>query len=158
MKISQRLQRRLFVGISGALLLVAAAGCAPRESTDPLDKQIAGAPADQAPLEAHRITAISDLPVPANMKIKKSRSYSFEGAGTRTVDYTYEGWVDIRRVHRFYLDRMPLNGWQLLTDNYVRGVHTLTHQKDKEICTVIIRKSTIFWTSVRLLIQQPENY
>ena len=135
-----------------------AGGCAPKESADPLDKQIAGAPADEAPLEAHRIAAISDLPVPATMKIKKSRSTSFEGAGTRMVDYSYEGWVDIGRVHRFYLDQMPLNGWQLLTDNYVRGVHTLTHQKNKEICTVIIRKSTIFWTSVRMLIQRPESY
>lgn len=139
-----------------AALITLATGCAPKASTEPLDSQIAGAPADQAPLPSHTITAVSDLPVPADMKIKKSASQSYEGAGTRMVDYTYHGVTDINRVHRFYRDQMPLNRWQMLTDNYIRGVYTLTFQKNREICTVIIRKSLLFWTEVQLLIQQPQ--
>ena len=126
------------------------------DKKDPLEGQVAGAPANQAPLAGHKITAVPDLPVPACMKIKTSVPYSYEGAGTRYVDYTYDGWVDIRRVHRFYREQMPLNRWQMLSDDYARGVHTMTFQKDKEIGTVIIRKTRIFWTAVRLLIQQPE--
>ena len=90
------------------------------------------------------------------MKIKKSISHSYEGAGSRTVDYTYEGWVDMRRVHRFYLDQMPLSNWQLLTNNYDRGIYTLTFQKGPERCTVIVRKNTILMTVVRLLIEKPQ--
>ncbi len=132
-------------------------GCAPTVSTDPLDKQVAGTPSDQVPLIPEKITIVSDLPVPARMKIKKSVSHSYEGSGTRTVNYTYEGWVDIRRVHRFYLDQMPLSNWQLLSNNYDRGVYTLTFQKGTEICAVIIRKNIIFMTVARLLIETPQT-
>ena len=151
----QKLLKGFILAVMG-LLLMGLGGCAPTVSTDPLDSQVAGAPADQAPLAGHKIRAIPDLPVPAKMKIKKRVSRSYEGAGTRDVDYTYEGWVDIRRVHRFYRDQMPLNRWQMLSDEYGRGVYWLTFQKNREICTVIIRKSLIFWTAVRLRIQQPE--
>ena len=152
----RKVQQRFIPAVMGVVLMGFVAGCAPKASTEPLDSQVAGAPADQAPLAGHKITAVPDLPVPAKMKIKKSASYSFEGAGSRDVDYTYEGWVDIRRVHRFYREQMPLNRWQLLTDNDIRGVYWLTFQKNRELCTVIIRKSLLFWTEVRLLIQQPE--
>lgn len=149
--------RKCFALAFGAIFLIAiAGGCAPTVSTDPLEQQVAGTPSDQVPLIPEKITVVPDLPVPARMKIKKSISHSYEGAGIRTVDYTYQGWVDIRRVHRFYLDQMPLNRWQLLADNYVRGIYTLTFQKDAEICTVIIRKNTIFMTVARLLIQKPQ--
>ena len=152
----RKIQLRLGLLILTAALMAPATGCAPKASTEPLDSQVAGAPADQAPLPGRTITAVPDLPVPANMKIKKRVSRSFEGAGTRDIDYTYTGWVDIRRVHRFYRDQMPLNRWQMLSDEYGGGVYWLTFQKNREICTVIIRKSLIFWTEVRLRIQQPE--
>jgi hypothetical protein len=132
-------------------------GCARTVSTDPLDKQVAGTPSDQVPLIPEKITIVSDLPAPARMKIKKSASHSYEGSGTRTVNYTYEGWVDIRRVHRFYLDQMPLSNWQLLSNNYDRGAYTLTFQKGTEICTVIIRKNIVFMTVARLLIETPQT-
>lgn len=137
------------------LLALAGIGCTPTTSTDPLNKQIAGAPADQAPLAAKRITVVSDLPVPANMRIRKGLSHSYEGAGTRMVDYTYQGVVDIRRVHRFYREQMPLSNWQLFKDNFERGVFTMTFQKGSEVCTVIISKG-ILETKVRLLIQTPK--
>ena len=133
------------------------AGCAPTASTDPLDKQVAGTPANKVPLAPEKITIVSDLPAPACMKIKKSLSHSYEGAGARTVNYTYQGWVDMRRVHRFYLDQMPLSKWQLLSNNYDRGVYTLTYQKGREICTVIIRKNLFRQTVARLLIETPQT-
>ena len=156
MNILQKVLQGFILAVMGVLLIGLGAGCAATVSTDPLDSQVAGAPADQAPLAGHKITAIADLPVPAKMKINKSASYSYEGAGSRDVDYTYSGWVDIRRVHRFYREQMPLNRWQMLGDDYSRGVYWLTFQKNREICTVIIRKSLIFWIEVRLRIQQPE--
>jgi hypothetical protein len=157
MSISPGNEGKSVIRILVVLIIAAAGGCAPRDANEPLDKQVAGAPPDQAPLAAHRITIVPDLPVPADMKIKEKLSTSFEGAGTRMVDYTYDGLVDMRRVYRFYIDQMPLNRWQLLTDNYTRGVHTLTYQKGRELCTVTIQKTTIFWTRVRLQIQQPET-
>ena len=144
---------------SSAVILLTSffVGCTPTVSTDPLDKQVAGTPSDQVPLIPEKITIVSDLPAPTRMKIKKSVSHSYEGSGTRTVNYTYEGWVDIRRVHRFYLDQMPLSNWQLLSNNYDRGVYTLTFQKGTEICTVIIRKNIVFMTVARLLIETPQT-
>ena len=94
--------------------------------------------------------------MPACMKIKKSVSHSYEGAGIRTVNYTYQGWVDIRRVHRFYLDQMPLSNWNLLSNNYDRGTYTLTFEKGREVCTVIIRKNWVLMTVARLLIETPQ--
>ena len=152
----QKVLQGFILAVMSVVLIGLGGGCAATVSTDPLDSQVAGAPADQAPLAGHKIRAIPDLPVPAKMKIKKGESYSYEGAGSRTIDYTYTGRVDIRRVHRFYREQMPLNRWQLLTDNDIRGVYWLTFQKNRELCTVIIRKSLLFWTEVRLLIQQPE--
>ena len=146
----------LIVSSVSILLSTFLAGCSPTSSTDPLNKQVAGTPADKVPLEPNKITVVSDLPVPTRMKIKKSVSHSYEGAGVRTVNYTYEGWVDIRRVHRFYLDQMPLSNWQLLSNNYDRGVYTLTYQKGREVCTVIVRKNIATMTVVRLLIETPQ--
>ena len=153
----RKVQQGLILVLMGVVVLSVSGGCAPTVSTDPLEGQVAGAPANQAPLAGHKITAVPDLPVPACMTIKTSVSYSYEGAGTRDVNYTYQGRVDIRRVHRFYREQMPLNRWQMLSDNYAHGVYTMTFQKDKEIGTVIIRKSRIFWTAVQLLIQQPQT-
>ena len=152
----QKLLHGSILPLMGVILIGLASGCAKTVSTDPLESQVAGAPADQAPLAGNRLRAIPDLPVPAEMAIKTTASYSYEGAGSRDVDYTYTGAVDIRRVHRFYRDQMPLNRWQMLSDDYARGVYWLTFHKNREICTVIIRKSLIFWTEVRLRIQQPE--
>ena len=156
MKITEELHRPIILSVTILFFIVPLIGCAPTVSTDPLDKQVAGTPSDQVPLIPQKISVVSDLPVPAKMKIKKSVSHSYEGAGGRTVNYTYEGWVDIRRVHRFYLDQMPLSRWQLLANNYDRGVYTLTFQKAGEMCTVIIHKNTIHMAVVRLLIQRPQ--
>ena len=152
----RKVPQGLILALIGVVLLSVVVGCTPTVSTDPLEGQVAGAPAEKAPLAGHKITAVPDLPVPACMKIKTSLSHSYEGAGTRYVDYTYDGLVDIRRVHRFYREQMPLNRWQMLSDYYDRGVYWLTFQKNRELCTVIIRKSTVFWTEVRLRIQQLE--
>ena len=152
----ENVQQRFFRVVVGMVLVGLAAGCAPTTSTEPLDSQVAGESAEKSPLAKHKIRAIADLPVPAKMKIKQNVSDSFEGAGTRDVDYTYSGRVDIRRVHRFYREQMPLNRWQMLTDNYSRGEYWMTFQKNRELCTVIIRKSMTFWTEVRLRIQQPK--
>lgn len=149
--------KMLVFSLVAVFLVVLVGGCAPTVSTDPLEGQVAGAPAEKAPLAGHKITAVPDLPVPACMKIKTSLSHSYEGAGTRYVDYTYDGLVDIRRVHRFYREQMPLNRWQMISDEYARGVHTMTFRKNKEIGTVIISKTSVFWTAVRLLIQQPQT-
>ena len=148
--------KMLVFSLVAVFLVVLVGGCAPTVSTDPLEKQVAGTPSDQVPLIPQKITVVSDLPVPARMKIKKSISHSYEGAGGRTVNYTYEGWVDMRRVHRFYLDQMPLSNWQLLANNYDRGVYTLTFQKGAETCTVRIQKSLVFSTVAQLLIQRPQ--
>ena len=156
MKIMEELKQRITLSVIALFLIVVAVGCAPTVSTDPLEKQAAGTPSNQVPLTPQRITVVPDLPVPTRMGIKRSISFSYEGAGGRTVDYTYEGWVDIRRVHRFYLDQMPVSNWQLLADNYVRGVYTLTFRKDDEICTVTIRKNAVGMTVARLLIQKPQ--
>ena len=153
---SRKASKAFIVSFVVIFFVLSSGGCAPTVSTDPLDKQVAGTPSDKVPLIPEKITVVSDLPAPARMKIKKSVSHSYEGAGTRTVNYTYEGWVDIRRVHRFYLDQMPLSNWQLLSNNYDRGIYTLTFQKGSEICTVIIRKSLIFMTVARLLIETPQ--
>jgi len=149
--------QKMVVLITCGAILVLVSGCAPRMASDPYSKQVVVAPPQQqAPLEPQRTTMVPDLPAPAQMKIKHSSSYSFEGAGGRTVDYTYKGWVNIHQVHRFYVEQMPPNGWQFLTDNYRGGIYTLTFQKDRELCTVTIQKSMIFWTSARLLIQRPQ--
>ena len=148
--------KMLVFSLVAVFLVVLVGGCAPTVSTDPLEKQVAGTPSDQVPLIPQKITVVSDLPVPARMKIKESISHSYEGAGGRTVNYTYEGWVDMRRVHRFYLDQMPLSNWQLLANNYDRGVYSLTFQKGAETCTVRIHKSLITSTVVQLLIQRPQ--
>ena len=50
-----------------------------------------------------------------------------------------------------------MSNWQLLSNNYDRGVYTLTFQKSSEICTVIIRKNIIFMTVARLLIETPQT-
>ena len=142
--------------VTGLLMFAVGFGCSPANSNDPLDAQIAGAPADQAPLAASRITAIPDLPVPASMKILKGLSSSYEGAGSRMVNYTYEGWVDILRVHRFYRDQMPVSNWHLLADNFDRGVYKMTFSKGSEICTVTIKKH-LLQTRVQLLIQEPRT-
>ena len=154
MKIMEELWKWSLLLVGLIFLVALAGGCAPTASTEPLDKQAAGTPSN--PLSPQRITVVPDLPVPAHMSIKRSISFGYEGAGGRTIDYTYEGWVGISRVHRFYLDQMPVSNWQLLADNYVRGVYTLTFRKEDEICWVTLSKNAVCMTVARLLIQKPQ--
>ena len=81
----RKVRQRFILAVIGVVLMGLVAGCAPKASTEPLDSQVAGAPADQAPLARHKITAVPDLPVPAirfNRSAQKCRYYAGPGKGS----------------------------------------------------------------------------
>jgi hypothetical protein len=87
---------------------------------------------------------IPDLPVPIGFKLVESISRSYESAGARLIDHTYEGRETKYDVDRFYRKQMPLKGWTMRSTQMVRGEHLLRFVKDTELCEVRITSRDAF--------------
>lgn len=87
---------------------------------------------------------IPDLPVPIGFKLVESISRSYESAGARLIDHTYEGRESKYDVDRFYRKQMPLKGWTMRSTQMVRGEHLLRFVKDTELCEVRITSRDAF--------------
>jgi hypothetical protein len=81
---------------------------------------------------------VGDLPVPLGFKMDESTSRSYESAGSRYVDHTFEGRSSKVEVEQFIRQQMPLKGWTFRGSQMVRGTYVLRYEKGSEFCDVTI--------------------
>ncbi len=81
---------------------------------------------------------VADLPIPVGFAIVESVSRSYESAGARFVDHTYQARADKFEVERFVREQLPGKGWTLRGSQMVRGTFFLKYEKGNEFLDVTI--------------------
>ena len=81
---------------------------------------------------------VADLPVPVGFVIAESISRSYESAGSRYVDHTYQGRADKLDVERFVREHLATKSWTLRTSQMIRGEIRLKYEKGSELLDVNI--------------------
>jgi len=102
---------------------------------------------------------LADVPVPLGAKFKTKSSSSYETGGPRTVSYNYGIWAKQLLVRIFYIDNMPVHGWEQLNSITTQGLDSLTFKKADEFCNVIIGpRNWYFQTLIRIEIQPVSDF
>ena len=81
-----------------------------------------------------------DLPVPAGMTMVPEDSFILETPDTHAGQLVYTGMTNFQSVVRFYRQKMPNHGWQLLS-SIERGEAALTYEKPGWTAVVFVRTS-----------------
>jgi len=116
-------------GIAG---LGAAAGCG--------DKPEGGL----ARLNARGEPFLSGVPVPEGFSLVDRNTEDYESGGRRWARHCYRGRADQFAVRNFYREQMPLLGWNLISDQNVKGVMTIRFENPDEACTIQIERDGMF--------------
>lgn len=81
-----------------------------------------------------------DVPVPAGLSMVREDSFILETPDTHAGQLVYAGFANYQSVVRFYRERMPNHGWQLLS-SIERGEAALIYEKPGWSATIFIRTS-----------------
>ena len=104
-------------------------------------------------LKARETPFLDDVPVPQGFKLVDKMTEDYESGGQRIARHEYRGFADRYRVRKFYKEQMPLMGWNLLSDQNVKGTITLRFENKYESCTATIIPSGLFnRTTVRVIV------
>lgn len=90
----------------------------------------------------HPYLKFADVPVPANFKFNRSKSFTYE-AGNSPVKVGrlfYSGWASLEDVVAFYQNEMANKGWSLVRVIEQDGSNLL-YEKENWVCTVILSSS-----------------
>lgn len=82
-----------------------------------------------------------DVPVPAGFKLLHKESFIFQNDYTRLGFIKYAGRAKDSDVVRFYKEKMPANGWQLI-NSIEYGKKILNFEKAQETCAISIEPAT----------------
>lgn len=86
----------------------------------------------------------SDIPVPRGFVYIPRESWTYEGKGkVRLADLYYRGKSNIQVVADFFLEQMPISGWE---KEMVVGIETkkrlrFKHTRKSDNCEIIIERS-----------------
>ena len=81
-----------------------------------------------------------DVPVPAGLSIVSGESFILETPDTHAGQLVYTGFANFQSVVRFYRQKMPNHGWNLLS-SIERGEAALTYEKPGWSAVIFIRTS-----------------
>ena len=96
-------------------------------------------------LEVAPALRYSDIPVPRGFVYMPKDSWTYEGrGGTRLADLIYKGKAPMQTAVDFFLEQMPISGWE---KEMVVGPETkkrlrFKHTKKSDRCEVILEKRT----------------
>ena len=85
----------------------------------------------------------SDIPVPRGFMYTPKESWAYEGKGSvRLADLRYRGKASLRETMEFFLEQMPISGWQ---KDMVVGMETrkrlrFSHKQKSDSCEILIEK------------------
>ncbi|UCD30088.1 MAG: hypothetical protein JSV03_06340 [Planctomycetota bacterium] len=105
------------------------------------------------PLKARELPYLDDVAVPQGFKLVDKMTEDYESGGQRMARHEYRGFADTHRVRQFYKEQMPLLGWNLVSDQNVKGVITQRFENKYETCSVQIKPSGMFnRTTIRVIV------
>ncbi len=131
---------RLIVGL---LVSTLAAGCGG-------DKK-----GDVSRLSPRGTPYLTGVPVPAGFRLADEWSEDHQSGGVRFARHRYVGHADLFSVRDFYLDQMPLSGWNQVSNQNVKGTISIRFEKQTEVCTVQIERSGMFGKVTAQVIVRP---
>ncbi len=87
----------------------------------------------------------SDVPIPDGFEMDESGSEDKSKGNWRYIRHLYRGNGDAQVVRAFYRDKMPMEKWQLISDEMQQGQYTLRFDKGGESCEVVISRDSKRW-------------
>ncbi len=88
------------------------------------------------------VAFLEEVPVPKGFSLVEGRSIDHQSSGQRMALHEYKGSADPLAVRDFYRQQMPRSGWELVSDDSVKGMTTMRFEKKREVCIVKIRSAT----------------
>lgn len=88
------------------------------------------------------VAFLEEVPVPKGFSLVEGRSIDHQSSGQRMALHEYKGRADPLAVRSFYRRQMPRSGWELVSDDSVKGATTMRFEKRREVCIVKIRSAT----------------
>lgn len=117
-------------------------------------------PAAPTILQAKAQPYVQDVPVPAKFKLDREKSDHSYTEGRRTVKHFYLGSAEPLAVRNFYVQNLPLAGWQIVDEKLQNGVYSITYRKAEERCEIRIEKIPAGWfspsTRIRATVRSPD--
>jgi hypothetical protein len=96
---------------------------------------------------------LTGVPVPARFSLVDKNSEDIESGSPRFARHNYRGSAPLMAIRNFYREQMPLNGWNRVSDQNVKGIVHLRFEKGNEACTVQINPSGFFnWCTIQVVV------
>ncbi|MHC4441484.1 MAG: hypothetical protein ACYTF1_13770 [Planctomycetota bacterium] len=106
-------------------------------------------------LKPRQTPFLNDVPVPQGFKLIDKMTEDYESGGQRMARHEYRGYADQYRVREFYKEQMPIMGWNLVSDQNVKGIITLRFENKFEFCSVTLSPTGWFDRSTIRVIINP---
>jgi hypothetical protein len=96
---------------------------------------------------------LTGVPVPTGFSLVEKNSEDQESGVGRWARHLYRGSAPIQSVRNFYREQMPLQGWNRISDQNVKGTLSLRFEKANEACTVQISPTGFFdWCTIQIVV------
>lgn len=95
---------------------------------------------------------LTGVPVPDGFTLVEKNTEDYESGAQRWARHLYRGTASLASVRNFYREQMPLNGWNLVSDQNVKGTVSLRFEKPSESCTVQISPTGYFWCTIQVVV------
>lgn len=103
-------------------------------------------------LSPRGVPFLTGIAVPNGFQLVDEMSMDQESGGVRYAKHLYRGSADPFAVRDFYLEQMPLNGWNSVSTQNVKGVISIRFEKLNEVCTVQIEKGAFNRVTVQIIV------
>jgi hypothetical protein len=94
---------------------------------------------------------LTGVPVPAGFSLVERNTEDYESGAQRWARHLYRGTASQDSVRNFYREQMPINGWNRVSDQNIKGTISLRFEKASESCTVQI-SSSLFWSTIHVVV------
>ena len=74
-----------------------------------------------ARLNPRGVPFLTGVPVPTGFQLVDRNTEDYESGGRRWARHCYRGHAELVAVRNFYREQMPLMGWNLISDQNVKG-------------------------------------
>jgi hypothetical protein len=103
-----------------------------------------GSDGEIARLSPRSTTYLEGVPVPTGFELVDKMTEDYQSGGQRTARHLYQGTGDPHAIREFYREQMPAAGWNLVSDQSVKGTINLRFERRSEAANVQIEPSGWF--------------
>lgn len=103
-------------------------------------------------LQPRSAAYLSGIPIPMGFKLIEKFSDDQASGDVRMARHHYSGTGDSRAVANFYVEQMPLHGWNLVSRYSVKGPISMRFENASESATIEIESDVFNRITVRVLV------